>query len=612
MGKAPPPYFDPLWGDRADLARAASTSIGNWGMLLTGHGIEHLSFGGAALVPRVFFSVRDRSWGSPAIPMTYERTGDDGASPDNRIAFHGCVEGYPLLVSGWIEPLSQALIVSFRLKVDADVDVTRAGPCVLHYVLSAGQTITTDLPGEGREVEVGADISSGRLTSGYRVLSYSAGGTRLTIEFDGGLFEMEDQRNWTDNTFKSYTPPLSEPLPLHLLEGQVLTYSLRFQVETSARTPPLPVSSGLPSKLTVRAPNPTSASYPLPGIGLAHPGGPFSPALMSKLGELQPEFMHLLVELGDSHWKRRLRGDLLAVGRLGTKAVVTVDCPPKRGRDLRALAEIGAGYVDIAFLFDSGRPLTSDELAEAGRASFDGTGIRVGSGTRGHFASLNLTGRVPDAAEVVGVSLAAAAHDDDRRALTTGLGSYGQIFGQVRRMAGDREIYAGPMGWAPTFDSWSTIGFELGVRKAWARGHPGDRSVFAAAWTVAAIAVLSSLGPKRVCISGAIGSARGSHPDSNPVLRAMGLVGRMRGERIKVLRSGDGIAGLSAAASSVVAVMTDEVVEISALAGPILVICGASELKHGRRRANEGALPSPSVLSLTTDGYVELFEGGGA
>ena len=75
-------------------------------------------------MPRVFFSVRDRSWGSPAIPMTYERTGDDGASPDNRIAFHGCVEGYPLLVSGWIEPLSQALIVSFRLKVDADVDVT--------------------------------------------------------------------------------------------------------------------------------------------------------------------------------------------------------------------------------------------------------------------------------------------------------------------------------------------------------------------------------------------------------------------------------------------------------------------------------------------------------
>lgn len=136
--------------------------------------------------------------------------------------------------------------------------------------------------------------------------------------------------------------------------------------------------------------------------------------------------------------------------------------------------------------------------------------------------------------------------------------------------------------------------------------------MFAAAWTVAAIAVLSSLGPKRVCISGAIGSGRGSHPDSNPVIRAMGLVGRMRGERIKVLRSGDGIAGLSAAASSVVAVMTDEVVEISALAGPILVICGARELEHGPRRANEGALPSPSVLSLTTDGYVELVEGGGA
>lgn len=94
--------------------------------------------------------------------------------------------------------------------------------------------------------------------------------------------------------------------------------------------------------------------------------------------------------------------------------------------------------------------------------SFDGTGIRVGAGTRGHFASLNLAGRVPDAAEVVGVSLAAAAHDDDRRALTTGLGSYRQIFGQVRRMAGDREIYAGPMGWARP----STPGRPLGSSSA--------------------------------------------------------------------------------------------------------------------------------------------------
>jgi D-apionolactonase len=611
VGKSPSPYFDSLWGERSDLANAAATSIGNWGMILTGHGIEHLSFGGAALVPRVFFSVRDRSWGSSAIPMNYERAGDR-TSPDSRITFHGWVEGYPLQVSGSIEPVSLGLIVSFQLEVGADVEVTRAGPCILHYVLPAGETITTDLPGEAREVEVAQDISSARPISGYRTLSYSVDGTKLTIEFDGGLFEMEDQRNWTDNSFKSYTPPLTDPRPLTLLEGVVLTYRLLFRVGTPAPKPPPPVSSGFPSKLTVRAPDLTSASYSLPGIGVVHPGGPFYPALMSKLSELQPEFVHLVAELGDRNWKRCLKGDLLAVARLGATAVLTVDCPPERRQDLGALAEIGAGRVDTAFLFDSGRALTSDELADAGRIGFDGTGIRVGAGTRGHFASLNLVGRVPDAAEVIGISLAAAAHDDDRRALTTGLGSYSQIFRQVRRMAGDREIYAGPTGFAPTFDSWSALGFELGVREAWAKGHPGARSVFGAAWAVAAIAFLSALGPKRVGISGAINPARGSDLDTNPVLRALGVVCRMRGEPVKVLRSGDRVGGLSAATSSIVAVMTDEAVEMTGLVGPILVICGATELEDGPRPPNEGALPSPSVLSLTTDGYVELVERRGA
>ncbi len=74
-----------------------------------------------------------------------------------------------------------------------------------------------------------------RIATGYRALSYSVAATRLTVEFDGGLFEMEDQRNWTDNTFKSYTPPLSDPRPLHLRKDQVLTYAVRVTGEAPHR-----------------------------------------------------------------------------------------------------------------------------------------------------------------------------------------------------------------------------------------------------------------------------------------------------------------------------------------------------------------------------------------
>ena len=38
-------------------------------------------------------------------------------------------------------------------------------------------------------------------------------GGEVTISFTGDLFEMEDQRNWTDASYKTYSTPLRIPYP---------------------------------------------------------------------------------------------------------------------------------------------------------------------------------------------------------------------------------------------------------------------------------------------------------------------------------------------------------------------------------------------------------------
>ena len=40
-------------------------------------------------------------------------------------------------------------------------------------------------------------------------LGYSVQGVNVTITFSGEIFEMEDQRNWTDASYKTYVRPLS-------------------------------------------------------------------------------------------------------------------------------------------------------------------------------------------------------------------------------------------------------------------------------------------------------------------------------------------------------------------------------------------------------------------
>ena len=36
--------------------------------------------------------------------------------------------------------------------------------------------------------------------------------------FNGETFEMEDQRNWTDASFKTYCTPLSLPYPIKIIK----------------------------------------------------------------------------------------------------------------------------------------------------------------------------------------------------------------------------------------------------------------------------------------------------------------------------------------------------------------------------------------------------------
>lgn len=66
------------------------------------------------------------------------------------------------MVSGSIVASENSLSVSFQLQVSDDVEVLRAGPCVLHEVLQPGSAIETDLSGDKRTLVIGADISARR------------------------------------------------------------------------------------------------------------------------------------------------------------------------------------------------------------------------------------------------------------------------------------------------------------------------------------------------------------------------------------------------------------------------------------------------------------------
>ena len=64
-----------------------------------------------------------------------------------------------------------------------------------------------------------------------REMSYEfAPGRFADLHFDGDVFETEDQRNWSDGSFKTFCTPLRLPFPVEVAAGTKIEQHVRLQL----------------------------------------------------------------------------------------------------------------------------------------------------------------------------------------------------------------------------------------------------------------------------------------------------------------------------------------------------------------------------------------------
>src|SRR3712207_759652 len=79
---------------------------------------------------------------------------------------------------------------------------------------------------------------------------------------EGDTFEMEDQRNWTDASYKTYVRPLALPWPYTLAAGTELEQAVTVTVEGR---PASAATAGEAARLTIGGP---AGQMPPLGFGL--------------------------------------------------------------------------------------------------------------------------------------------------------------------------------------------------------------------------------------------------------------------------------------------------------------------------------------------------------
>ncbi|MFW5813500.1 MAG: hypothetical protein ACOCXC_04145 [Fibrobacterota bacterium] len=182
--------------------------------------IRSLYLGKKELVRRIYVAVRDKNWNTIEYEISEERIEKQATS--FRIAFlcRHRRDDVDFFWKGKIHGNDKGEI-SFALDGEAlsRFETWRIGFCILHPLELSGQPLfVKHANGTESEERFPVEVMPDQPVVNIRSMTFKPyPEINAVIDTRGEVFEMEDQRNWTDATFKTYCPPADDP-GLHIIE----------------------------------------------------------------------------------------------------------------------------------------------------------------------------------------------------------------------------------------------------------------------------------------------------------------------------------------------------------------------------------------------------------
>jgi D-apionolactonase len=311
--------------------------------------LRYIKLGDQEILRRIYVAVRDRNWGTvlPKISkvqmqiepasfhITYEVENKEG---DIHFIWQGDITG------------DAQGTVTFSMAGEARSTFlrNRIGFCSLHPIRECvGRPCLIErVDGPARHgafplyvapeqpVEPFAELSA--LT--YEVTP----GVQAEIHFNGDVFEMEDQRNWTDASYKIFCTPLRLPYPVEVKEGTKISQSieLRLRQEAGDWVAPEPATATTSATVLNLQPDTVKGSLPRLGLGVASHGQALSQKALERLRLLRPDHLRVDLRLYQPDYETALRRAWAEAGALGIPLEVALFVSDAAAEELKALVTV--------------------------------------------------------------------------------------------------------------------------------------------------------------------------------------------------------------------------------------------------------------------------------
>jgi hypothetical protein len=362
------------YGKDEPLSEQVALRAGPLSLVYEGGDLRYIKFGDREILRRVYVAIRDRNWGTvlPVISNVQMDAGQDSfrisydvenKEGDIDFFWKGTITGDP---EGTITFTMDGVARSTFLR-------NRIGFCILHPMELAGSTCRIEhVDGALEECDFPRYIAPQFVIDGevkpvhpfneMQAMSYQIkSDLRAEIRFSGDIFEMEDQRNWTDASFKTYCTPLRLPFPVEVKEGTQVTQSVTVTLKGEI---PEVQAEAAEKGLTLSVGSSPVGSLPRIGLGVASHGQPPSQKELERLKALHLSHLRADVHLSQPDYEAKLRQATSEANALGIPLEVAVTMSDAAATELKALASVLDQLkppVDTWLIFYEGTTHTSEE-----------------------------------------------------------------------------------------------------------------------------------------------------------------------------------------------------------------------------------------------------------
>jgi len=588
----------------ADLLRLYGTAerepesrvliAGDLSVTLQDGNLRTLRFRGHEVLRAVAFLVRDKDWGTCAATITdiavarangsfsvaYKArfTAPSGANLDCTVAISGTAHG-----------------VTFKADCvsDADFETARAGFAVLHPIVGvAGEPVEVRHGDGSVEWSRWPDhIEPWQPFKDISAITHNAApGISAVTAFGGDIFEMEDQRNWTDGSYKTYVRPLALPWPYRVAKGAPFRQSVTVTIDAEGdAAPPAGTSGAVTLQLT-----PTNRRFPEIGVGLRPEYLAQELSALDMLKTIGARHLIAHFDPDAGHGLAALQGYAQVAEKSGLKVTLELAVPCKRPLDeemagVAALVRAAGLHLDTLFVCPSvdrqSTPPGStwpdcpplEDVYAAARTAFPG--VRLGGGMMSYFTELNRK-RVPgELVDYVSHCTNPIVHAADDLSVMQTFEALRFVVRSARAIYGEKPYRIGPSTIAMRQNPYgsATKDNPSGARIPMANVDPRHNGQFGAAWTLAYAAAVASAGLEVLTLStlagpfGLVAGAGEATAEGN--LRLLGHVlaclGALSGEPVLAVETSrpDAVLGLASPERLLLANITPEPQAVALPAG---------------------------------------------